>query len=112
MADVIGGGGRYLLQRLAALVPRPRLHLIRFHGVLAPNAKLRAEIVPREIALDPNPGTSSGTSAAVATEATTYTLRAWPPQRRESRSCDSPNPKRHRTLARERSRNPLASGRD
>ena len=30
-----------LMQRLAALVPRPRLHLIRFHGVLAPNAKLR-----------------------------------------------------------------------
>ena len=29
-----------------ALVPRPRLHLIRFHGVLAPNAKLRATIVP------------------------------------------------------------------
>jgi hypothetical protein len=27
-------------------VPRPRLHLIRFHGVLAPNAKLRREIVP------------------------------------------------------------------
>jgi hypothetical protein len=24
------------MQRLAALVPRPRLHLIRFHGVLAP----------------------------------------------------------------------------
>ena len=34
------------LQRLAALVPRPRLHLIRFHGVLAPNAKLRSAIVP------------------------------------------------------------------
>jgi len=34
------------MQRLAALVPRPRLHLIRFHGVLAPNAKLRAAIVP------------------------------------------------------------------
>jgi hypothetical protein len=34
------------LQRLAALVPRPRLHLIRFHGVLAPNAALRAQIVP------------------------------------------------------------------
>ena len=33
--------------RLAALVPRPRLHLIRFHGVLAPNAKLRPAIVPR-----------------------------------------------------------------
>jgi Putative transposase len=34
------------IQRLAALVPRPRLHLIRFHGVLAPNAKLRSEIIP------------------------------------------------------------------
>ena len=29
------------MQRLAALVPRPRLHLIRFHSVLTPNAKLR-----------------------------------------------------------------------
>jgi hypothetical protein len=37
-----------LMQRLAALVPRPRLHLIRFHGVLAPHAKLRAQIVPSE----------------------------------------------------------------
>jgi Putative transposase len=27
-----------IMQRLAALVPRARLHLIRFHGVLAPNA--------------------------------------------------------------------------
>ena len=35
------------MQRLAALVPRPRLHLIRFHGVLAPNAKLRSWVVPR-----------------------------------------------------------------
>jgi hypothetical protein len=34
------------MQRLAALVPRPRLHLIRFHGVLAPHAKLRAQIIP------------------------------------------------------------------
>ena len=36
------------MQRLAALVPRPRLHLMRFHGVLAPNAKLRAQVVPQE----------------------------------------------------------------
>ena len=34
------------MQRLAALVPRPRLHLIRFHGVLAPNARLRPHIIP------------------------------------------------------------------
>jgi hypothetical protein len=35
------------MQRLAALVPRPRLHLIRYHGVLAPNARLRARVVPQ-----------------------------------------------------------------
>src|SRR6202795_2404001 len=35
-----------LMQRLAALVPPPRLHLIRFHGVLAPHATLRAAVVP------------------------------------------------------------------
>ena len=34
------------MQRLAALVPRARLHLTRFHGVLAPNAGLRAVVVP------------------------------------------------------------------
>jgi hypothetical protein len=34
------------MQRLAALVPRPRLNLIRFHGVLAPNAKIRSGIIP------------------------------------------------------------------
>ena len=37
------------MQRLAALVPRPRLHLIRFHGVMAPNAKLRSEIIPSPV---------------------------------------------------------------
>ncbi len=35
------------MQRLAALVPRPRLHLIRYHGVLAPNARWRSQVVPQ-----------------------------------------------------------------
>ncbi|MBK9684635.1 MAG: transposase [Betaproteobacteria bacterium] len=35
------------MQRLAALVPRPRLQPIWFHGVMAPNAKLRALVVPQ-----------------------------------------------------------------
>ena len=35
------------MQWLAALVPRPRLRLIRFHGVLAPNARLPALVVPQ-----------------------------------------------------------------
>ena len=37
------------MQHLAALVPRPRLHLIRFDGVLASNAKLRSEIIPTPV---------------------------------------------------------------
>ena len=36
----------WYIQLLNVIVPRPRLNLIRFHGVLAPNAKLRAEIIP------------------------------------------------------------------
>ena len=34
------------MQRLAALMPRPLLHLIRLNGVLA-NAKLRTLVVPQ-----------------------------------------------------------------
>jgi hypothetical protein len=43
------------MERLAALVPRPRLHLIRFNGVLAPNAKLRGKIVPARQSVPPRP---------------------------------------------------------
>jgi hypothetical protein len=35
------------LRRLAALVPPPGVHLVRFFGVLAPNARLRPLVVPR-----------------------------------------------------------------
>ena len=35
-----------LLAKLAALVPRPRVNLTRYHGVFAPNSILRACIVP------------------------------------------------------------------
>jgi hypothetical protein len=34
-----------LLERLAALVPRPRINLILYHGVLAPRAAWRAQVV-------------------------------------------------------------------
>ena len=43
------------MQRLAALVPRPRLHQIRFHGVLAPNATLRAAVIPQAAQKDRAP---------------------------------------------------------
>src|SRR5207244_13115718 len=34
------------LAKLAALVPAPRVHLVRFHGILGPAAALRALIIP------------------------------------------------------------------
>ena len=34
------------IEKLAALVPRPRIHLIRFHGLFAPHSKNRKLIVP------------------------------------------------------------------
>jgi hypothetical protein len=61
------------MQRLAALVPRPRLHRIRFHGLLAPNAELRALVVPqwRELA-------EQVTEAAVAGECEAETVQGRP----------------------------------
>lgn len=35
------------MQRPAALLPRPRLHLIRLHGAPSANAKLRANVTQR-----------------------------------------------------------------
>ena len=34
------------IARLAALVPRPRAHLTRYHGVFAPHSRWRAEVTP------------------------------------------------------------------
>jgi hypothetical protein len=46
-------GTRYLvfspldfIARLVPLVPAPRSHQIRFHGILAPNARLRSQVIP------------------------------------------------------------------
>jgi len=61
------------MQRLAALVPRPRLHLIRFHGVLAPNAKLRSLVVPQGLPKDEEvPGVAA---SGVQCEAETAQVR-------------------------------------
>lgn len=34
------------IAKLAALVPKPRVNLTRFHGVFAPNSKYRSEVTP------------------------------------------------------------------
>ena len=36
----------HLVARLAALVPRPRVNLIRYYGVFAPNSRFRARVTP------------------------------------------------------------------
>ena len=36
-----------LMERLCALVPKPRKHLVTYHGVLAPASGLRSRVVPR-----------------------------------------------------------------
>ena len=38
-----------LLERLAALTPRPRINLILYHGVLAPRAAWRRAVVPSSV---------------------------------------------------------------
>jgi len=51
------------LRRLAALIPPPRVNLVRFFGVLAPNARLRPLVVPRHPP-PPEPAPSSPAPAA------------------------------------------------
>jgi len=49
-AEAVGVGGLLfhpleLLERLAAIIPRPQINLLIYHGVLAPNAKWRKRAV-------------------------------------------------------------------
>ena len=37
-----------LLEKITAIIPRPRVHLSRFHGALAPHYKYRHLIVPEK----------------------------------------------------------------
>ena len=54
------------MARLAALIPRPRTHLIRFHGLFAPNARHRRLVVP---ASTPTPLSDDTEPKAVSTRA-------------------------------------------
>ena len=46
------------IARLAALVPRPRVNLTRFHGVFAPNSQPRALVTPAKRGKGNQPKTS------------------------------------------------------
>jgi hypothetical protein len=65
------------IARLCALVPPPRYPLTRFHGVLAPRAKLRRRVVPK----------LPESAARVCTSASTR-----PPDRREPRGQSGERP--------------------
>ena len=46
------------LSRLASLIPRPRVHLTRFHGVFAPHFKYRSLVIPQPVLPDKKDKTS------------------------------------------------------
>ncbi|HEX9242373.1 MAG TPA: transposase [Anaeromyxobacter sp.] len=53
-----------LLARLATLVPQPRVHGLRYHGVFAPNSKVRRRAVPAA----PDPVSAAPETPATMTE--------------------------------------------
>jgi hypothetical protein len=52
-----------LIEKLIPLIPRPRCHLVRYHGILGPAAKDRDKVVPTPPAL-PAPDAASVEAAA------------------------------------------------
>ena len=52
-----------LIERLLALVPRPRRHLVTYHGVLAPASGLRSRVVPRWDEAEETGGRGAGVPA-------------------------------------------------
>ena len=50
-----------LLEKLAALVPSPRFHLLRYHGVLVPRARDR--IVPAKPVAEPSAADGAASAA-------------------------------------------------
>jgi hypothetical protein len=71
-----------LLARLAALVPRPRVNLILYHGVLAPHARLRPAVVSygAASAVEPPPEAAASTATNAPSASGTASLpsrRGW-----------------------------------
>ena len=78
-------------------MPRPRLHLIRFHGVLAPNAKLRALVVPQEVPQVPEtpaqqakPAACEANCGKILTHLGLQARAPRPGHRRVARRCKGP----------------------
>ena len=61
------------IARLASLVPRPRAHLVRYHGLFAPNARHRHLIVPRH----PSPASTEQSNSTSEAPTAPMTWMAW-----------------------------------
>ena len=61
------------IARLAALVPKPRINLTRYHGVLAPNHRWRGEVTPAKHGKEPK----MGANAEVKTPAECHAAMTW-----------------------------------
>lgn len=49
-----------LIEKLIPLIPRPRAHLVRYHGILGPAAKDRAKVVPGTVGPRSRPSVAGG----------------------------------------------------
>jgi hypothetical protein len=47
--EVVYFSGLDFMSKLMALIPRPRVHLLRYHGCLSPRSSLRRRVVPRSL---------------------------------------------------------------
>jgi hypothetical protein len=64
------------MEKLVALIPQPRKHLTRFHGVLGPHHRLRSQIVP-----PPPPEESKDAMTGIKTPAEEPSVRKRDPRR-------------------------------
>jgi hypothetical protein len=75
------------IAKLAALVPAPRAHLARYHGVLAPAAEWRPLIVPKpDVQFGPCANLCARPESAPAVESEPETATSAPPPRRKNYS--------------------------
>ena len=65
------------IARLAALVPRPRMNLTRFHGVFAPNSKHRALVTRAKRGKEQRKDKSAGQGEPATTPAERHAAMTW-----------------------------------
>jgi hypothetical protein len=65
------------IAKLAALVPKPRVNLTRFHGVFAPNSKFRVRVTPAKRGRGHKPRQPTGENWLDKTPAERHVAMTW-----------------------------------